>query len=82
MPLEDMVSVLVKMGILQELRKPVKHLSAYAGPMNYLGTAYSAAGAASLRRCFAHCVRALLLLAAGQAVSTCFACVLVHCAAL
>jgi SpoVK/Ycf46/Vps4 family AAA+-type ATPase len=43
MPLVDMVSVLVKMGILYELRRPVKTLDEFIGSMNYLGSAYQAA---------------------------------------
>lgn len=46
MSLDDMINVLVKMGVLQELRKPVKGLKEYVGGMNYLGSAYEAADVA------------------------------------
>lgn len=50
MPLEDMVGVLVKMGILQEPRKPSPTLATYAGPISVLGAAYQQAGTLLFRR--------------------------------
>ena len=43
MPLGDMISLLVKMGILQELRKPVKQMSDLKGDIHWLGEEYVAA---------------------------------------
>lgn len=58
MKLGDMISILVKMGVLQENRKP-KPLKEYVGDLNYLGSAYQAAGIsldpsmAQIRQCIA-----------------------------
>ncbi len=40
MPLGDMISLLVKMGILQELRKPLKKIADLQGDMHWLGADY------------------------------------------
>ena len=40
MPLGDMISLLVKMGILQELRRPLKHMADLQGDTHWLGSEY------------------------------------------
>lgn len=40
MPLGDMISLLVKMGILQELRKPLRRVADLTGDMHWLGSDY------------------------------------------
>lgn len=44
MPLADMINLLVKMGILQELRRPHKYMRDLLGDIHYLGSDYAAAG--------------------------------------
>lgn len=41
MPLGDMISLLVKMGILQELRKPLRAMKDLQGDMHWIGSEYA-----------------------------------------
>lgn len=43
MPLGDMISLLVKMGILQELRQPLRRLADLQGDMHWIGSEYTQA---------------------------------------